>query len=94
MPQRVKVTLSLEVDALDLLNQAISERKRGWYVSQLLRQALGEKKSLAVTEVIAALREFEGALLQQAAGHRGLELPDALPAGRGGCRVKERIGSQ
>lgn len=60
--QRIKVTLSLEVDALDLLNKAVTMRKRGWFVSTLLRQALAQEKTVTVRDVIATLRAYEGAL--------------------------------
>lgn len=72
--QRIKVTLSLEVDALALLNKAVTLRKRGWFVSALLRQTLTQEKTVTVSDVIATLRAYEGALLATQDGgglHRG-----------------------
>ena len=55
--QKLQIKLTLDQDALLLLDEAVTPRKRGGFVSALIRDALS--KEMTPGDLIAALQRFE-----------------------------------
>ncbi|MCB9150186.1 MAG: hypothetical protein H6641_15630 [Caldilineaceae bacterium] len=66
MTDKQKITLSLDVDALEILGNAASERKRGEFISELLRKWNFDKdhppREGILEEVVKRLDRIESAV--------------------------------